>query len=541
MNLRPPLLPFLLALLFGVLTVGANVGLLATSAYLIAQAALHPPLYTLFLTIVAVRFFGLSRALFRYAERLVAHDLTFRRLKAIRIALYQRLAPLIPGELDFERQGDLLSRLTSDVEVLQNFYLQGLLPPLVALITVFAVGGWLGAFDPRLSLLLASSFLIGGGILPLLLGAWGRRAGLNLRKASGDLRSAALEGLQGLGELWSYGAEAQALAAVRQESQKIARARSHLGWLEAAGRTGVLLSGNLALVGALALLIPKVQQGSLAGVWLPSLALGLLASFEALTPLPEALRTWGEHRAALRRILDLPKAPPLSASLSPSLQRPDLEAHHLSLRYPDGTLALRDLEFTLPYGSHLLLRGPSGSGKTSLFQLLLGFYPYEGSIAIGGYELRSLDPQELRKLFSVVPQRVHIFSKTLAENLLLARPQASEEELWEALELVGAADWARQLPQGLQTLLGEGGGVQPSGGEARRIALARAILKGAPIVLLDEATEGLDPLLEEEVLRNLAPLLEPRSLLLVSHRPVRFIRIDGILEWETPRGEASIR
>ena len=527
-------LRILLAAFLGFATIASSIGLMMTSAFIIARAALHPSIADLQVAIVGVRFFGISRGLFRYLERYVSHDLNFRLLARIRVWLYQRILPLAPARLQDYRSGDLLTRLVADVDELENFFIRVLAPPLVAIAIILLTWALLNLFSPAAALAVVLLLILAGTALPLLVQALARRPGQQHIELRSRLNARLVEGIQGMADLLAYGAEDRYLARVEALNRETGRVQNRLGAITALNDAGVTLIMNLAVVVALALAIPAVTSGALSGVNLAVIALGVMAAFEAVQPLPLAFQHLSATLAAARRIFQVADAP--SAVAEPDqpapcpVDVPALIIDDLSFRYAaDAPPALSHISFTLPPGGRMAVVGPSGAGKSTLINLLMRFWEYEqGRILLDARDIRDCAGDDVRARFSVVSQTTHIFNATLRENLLLARPDASEEALWEALAQAQLADFVRSLPLGLDTWAGEMG-LQLSGGERQRLAIARALLKDAPILLLDEPTANLDAVTERALWRDLQPLMARRSVLLITHRLMGMADMDEIL------------
>ncbi|WP_293178386.1 thiol reductant ABC exporter subunit CydC [Oceanithermus sp.] len=529
-----PYLRWMLAAgLSGLFTVLAGVGLMATSAYLIAKAALHPETYLLMLPVTGVRFFGLSRGIFRYGERLLGHEATFRILGRLRVWLFEKLIPLAPAGLMRRHSGDVMARVTQDVQTLEHYFVRVLAPSFVAVGTLTLVGLYLWTFRPAFAAAFAIFFVIAGMIWPLLAMRLGSSAGAARVAALADLKRHAVDLARGLGELLVYGGARERAAALAGAADSARRAERRLAQVEGLGEAGTLLAAHAALLAALWLGVAWVRAGGMDGVYLGVVALATLSAFEAAFALPLAWQTLGAVRAAAARIFALAESPPPvqepAASEAPAEPWP-LELAKVGFRYPDGgDFALRGVSLRLDRGERLLVRGGSGAGKTTLTWLLLKFIePSEGSISLGGVDYRRMRGEELRRYFAVVDQKPHLFAGTLRENLLLVRPKAGAEELWEALEAAQLAEWVRAQPRGLDTPLGEGG-AGLSGGQARRLAVARALLKDAPLWILDEPTEGLDPVTARELTRALDRALAGRTVLAISHQELD-LRFDAVLE-----------
>jgi ATP-binding cassette subfamily C protein CydC len=528
----------LLAALLGALTVGASIGLLGTSAYLISYAALGPALGALQVTIVGVRFFGISRGVFRYLERLVSHDTTFRLLGRIRVWFYNAIEPLAPAGLASHRAGDLLTRAIADIETLENFYVRVLAPPLVAIVVVLGTSFWIGTFDPRLALALVGFLLLAGAALPFLTLILGRAPGQTLIESRARLRADLVDGLQGLPDLLAYDGLDAHLRRIRSSEADLHRAQRRMALI---GSGGTALNSLLTHLGVLVLLIlsiPLVEGGRVDGVYLAVIVLGALASFESVQGLPQAAQFLESNLAAARRLFEIADVKPEIEETADPLPAPDgsgISVRGLAFAYPGGTPVLQNISLDLPEGKHLALVGPSGAGKSTLANLLLRFWDvHDGEIFLGGADVRQLDAEAVRARFSAVTQSTYLFDDTLRANLLLARPDADEAALARALEQARLADFVATLPRGLDTVVGERG-LQFSGGERQRVALARGLLKQAPIFLFDEPTANLDTVIERQVIEACFAALKQYTLLWITHRLVGLDTMDEIIVLDSGR------
>jgi thiol reductant ABC exporter CydC subunit len=530
-----------LAALLGFLTVGSGVGLMMTAAYIISRAALHPPVAELQVAIVGVRFFGISRALFRYLERLTTHSVTLRLLAQFRIWFFDALEPLVPARTGLHHSGDLLSRVVTDVETLQNFYIRVLAPPLVALLVTLSIWLFYGLFDPAYALILLAIMLLAGWGVPMLTLRVSRGIGSRRVMLEAETSVLALEGIQGMSDLMVFGGAAAHFARFGTRHDEllalIVRQKRILALHEAA--IGLLM--NCAIVILFLQTGPQIHRGGLDGVYLAVLALGVMAVFEALLPLPGAALCLEEIARAAERLSDIidERQPPVGDRAMPEPGRPaasplpatgtdghrEGEAlpafafHDITFRYgPGEESVLEHFSFAPVSGTKTVLIGPSGSGKSTLIQLLLGFREAEsGRLCVGGRPIGEWPPPVLTSLISVAPQPVFLFSGTLRENLLLGNPQATPAEMERICRQVGLLERMALKPEGLETPLGEGG-LQLSGGERRLLAIARALLKETPILLLDEPTGNLDAGSERTIWQLLEGLNRSRSILVLSHR-----------------------
>lgn len=529
-----------LSVLLGALTIGSSIGLMSTSAWIIATAALRPSVADLAVAIVGVRFFGIARGVFRYLERLVSHYVNFSLLARLRVWFYTALEPLAPARLQTLRAGELLSRSVGDIETLQNFFIRVIAPPLVAVIIAGLAAIFYAAFDPSIAVAVLAFMLLAGAALPPTIQALSRSSGRQLLQIRSELNATLVDGIQGSADLIAFGRRADQAARVNALSRDYARAQSRMASINGVqSALGVLLA-NLAMWAVLILAIPLVRGGALTGVDLAVLALATLASFEGVLALPPAFQYLDQNLQAANRLFEVIDATPLrpapdqsgaaDSSVSPSIEQAALRVAGLRFRYAEHTPpALDDVSCEVPPGRRIAIVGPSGAGKSTLANVLLRFWDYEsGRITIGGRDLRSFTPDEARRWFGVVAQQTYLFNTTIRENLRLARPDATDEEIERAARQAQLHDFIESLPHGYDTPVGEQG-LKLSGGERQRLAIARALLKDAPIVIFDEATANLDPITERELWRAVEPLFADRVVMIITHRLVGLERADEII------------
>lgn len=535
----------LLAALLGVLTVASGIGLMATAAWIIASAALHPPVGTLHVAIAGVRLFGISRGVFRYLERYVSHYATFRLLARLRVWFYAGIEPLAPARLMGQRSGDLLARAVADIDVLENVYLRALAPPLVALVVGAGMTGFMALLDVRLALSLAFYLVLAGVGVSVLVQVLNRRTGAALIQTRADLNMALVDGVQGMADLLAYGAAPRQWSRVNALNRQLQRQQSQQAWNTGlhTALSSLLVSG--AAITALVIAIPLVRAGALDGVLLAVVLLATLASFEAVLPLPAAFQQWGHNLTAARRLFELIPAGDMrqTALNARPVDVPArrgtpgrVEFRDVSLRYtPDDPPALAGVSFVLEPGATVAVVGSSGAGKTSLINLLLRFWdPDAGQIVIGGRDLSTLPPDAARAWCGVVSQQTYLFNATIRDNLRLANPAAADADLERAAQAAQMHSFIASLPDGYDTWVGEQG-LALSGGERQRLAVARAILKDAPILLLDEPTAHLDPPTGRALLDTVFAALADCTILMITHHLDGLAAVDQILVLDAGR------
>jgi ATP-binding cassette subfamily C protein CydC len=526
-----------LAVALGTVAVGFGVALMTTAGYLISRAAEQPPILSLTTIIVVVRFLALARPLARYLERLASHDLALRALGRIRATVYGRIEPLAPAELDAFRRGDLVSRMVGDVDALQGIYLRGLGPPVVALAVAVACVVATAFVLPAAALVLALGLALAGIAVPLLAGRLARHVGRRQAAARGELTAELVELLRGAPELVAYGREADALARVGAADRELVRLGRRDALVAGLADALSILVAGVTMAAVLALAVVAHDDAALDRVLIATLALLALSSFDAVAPLPAAARELSATLAAGRRVLELtdrrpdvtdPSEPAPAPRAPVSVALEGVTARYASAAEPAlGLFSLR-----LDPGKRVALVGPSGAGKTTVTNLLLRFLdPEAGRVTIGGHDARELRQEDVRRTFALAGQEAHVFDSTIRENLRLARPDAPDAELRDALRRARLDEWVESLPDGLDTLVGEEG-AQLSGGQRQRLVVARALLSDAPVLLLDEPTAHLDAGTAEELVSDVLDAADGRSVLLVTHRPEGLDLVDEIVRLE---------
>lgn len=536
--LLKPLRRFLpAAILLGAATIVASIGLLGSAAFLIAAAALHPSIAELQVSIVGVRFFGISRGIFRYFERLVSHDLSFRILAGIRVHFMIRLEKLAPAIFLRHRGGELLDDALSGIESLQNFFIRCLGPPLVGLLIGVGTSCFLCFFSSALALIFAGFYALSLLGLPYL--AW--RLAETEGKRSHHLKATLSEELV---EMIQNSAEFKLAGAMETRVENWIRLSRRLSRIEeiSALRDGLSTGMGLvvqhgAVLAVLVIGIPLVEQASLSGPVLAALALVTMAAFEGSAPLPQVARQLRHQLEAARKIFELLDHEP-AVNEKPDARKPAdgqktspwIRIEGVSFRYPEEKEpALDTINLEIPPGARLAITGPSGAGKSTLLHLLLRFYdPDTGRILSEDQDLRDLKLDGLRRNIGLLSQETRLFTGSVAENLLIARPGASLSELQEACRHAQIHTEIEALPSGYETWIGSAG-LQLSGGQRRRLALARILLQDPKIFLLDEVTAHLDRHNAEILMKALFEHVGSRTLVHVTHRLNEMERYDLVL------------
>jgi ATP-binding cassette, subfamily C, bacterial CydCD len=510
------------AALVSLVCLASGVALLAVSGYLIQDASLRPPILSLDVAAVAVRLFSLLRASGRYLDRLATHDAVLRLLADTRVAVYEGIEPRAPGAYDHDRSGDLMRRIGGDVEALQDVYARSLLPPAVAVLAI-AIAAVIAGFVAAPIGITAILVMAAGAIVIVLAatltarGAAGELAGL-----AGTLSAEITDTLQGSADLVGAGAVDRQLARVDVITTQIQRAATRLARSRAAANGLVSLAGGATVVAVVIAATAVVSAGALPAIATGILALGAMAITEPFSLLPAAVDGARTGLPSARRLVDITTRPiPVSEPVAPR-DLPETSVVVLggiSMRYgADLPAAVDNVSLRLEPGDRIGIEGPSGSGKSSLAAILVRFRDFEaGSFTLGGIDVRELGGDDVRTRIGLVSQDAHIFATSIRENLRLARISATDEELEGAAAGAHLLEWIATLPEGWDTLVGEHG-AQISGGQRRRLALARALLAGFPVLVVDEPTEALDDATASAVMRDIADACSDRALLVISHR-----------------------
>ncbi|MDU7358755.1 MAG: cysteine/glutathione ABC transporter ATP-binding protein/permease CydC [Klebsiella oxytoca] len=525
----------LLGIVLAIVTLLASIGLLTLSGWFLSASAVVGVAgiysFNYMLPAAGVRGAAIIRTAGRYFERLVSHDATFRVLQHLRVFTFSKLLPLSPAGLARFRQGELLNRVVADVDTLDHLYLRVISPLVGALVVILVVTVGLSVLDVTLALTLGGIMLLTLLVMPPLFYRAGKPAGESMTHFRGQYRQQLTSWLQGQAELMLFNAS-------DRYRQQMVKTEAH--WLDAQCRQAeltalsqalMLLIGGVAVITMLWLASAGVGGDTQPGALIALFVFCALAAFEALAPVTGAFQHLGQVIASAKRITQITEQEPevaFTQGESQKLDRVSLSLNQVTFSYPQQpSPALEKISLQIEAGEHIAILGRTGCGKSTLLQLLTRAWdPAEGEILLNDQPLTQLNEATLRQAMSVVPQRVHLFSATLRDNLLLASPGASDARLAETLKRVGLARLLED--SGLNSWLGEGGR-QLSGGELRRLAIARALLHDAPLMLLDEPTEGLDATTESQILDLLAEVMREKTVLMVTHRLRGLARFNQII------------
>ncbi|WP_323014104.1 thiol reductant ABC exporter subunit CydC [Devosia sp.] len=530
---------FGLALILSLVTLAAGIALLGTSGWFITAAALTTAglAFNLFVPSSLVRGFSFIRILARYGERLSGHDATLRLLADLRGWLFSRLFPRLPLRDRSLRHGDLVSRLTADIDALDTAFLVAIGPILAALLTGAALAALLGWLLPAAALPYGLAFAAATLAVPAALVFLGRRAGSDAVRQAAEARAGVLDGIDGHADLVLLGVLGTAQTGFATTTRRLARTRAHLAGLTSLAGLAVQGLAALALAAALWAGLLALEAKTIEGPVLAGLILAIIGSFEATGVIVRSVGKLTTAMAAAERLTALSELPPTLVDPPRPQPWPDdttISFSAVSFRY-DGPPVLDGLDLTVAPGEHLAITGSSGAGKSSLLALLLRLHePQHGRITIGGVPIAQMKEADLHAGVALLGQDSPLFNDTIRANLLIARPAADDAALWQALAAAGIVDFVKTLPRGLDALLGEGGRTV-SAGQARRLCLARVLLSAAPILLLDEPTAGLDRPAEIAFFETLHQAAAGRTVLIVTHAGIPPGTVDRRLALENGR------
>lgn len=501
------------------LTVLGNVGLLATSGLLLSKAALTPEVLLLMPLITGVRFFGIGRAVMRYAERLLNHSIAFKILGHLREDFYRTLEPLVPDDFPHYSQGKLYNQFIGDINILQFFYLKAVSVPFGSLIIYTVCALFLAFYDARLIPMLLVGQLIAGLIVP----TWAVRHGREQKHTLSDVQTALseqfLEYKQGLADLHLFGTLGQVQEEVNNKLHSMTRLHMTMSLKKKMVSRVVFAVSHLSMLLALFMLIPSVQSGKIDGVDVAMLALLVLGSFEAIMQMPEAVLQMDESLAAAEDIYEVYEKTPRGRALVEEIPKGfEIHAENVSFSYHQSERKfIEHLDLDIPEGAHVAFVGESGSGKSSIAYLLSGLWQVDGGrLTLGGASVDAIATDVLHEMVAMVEQESYFFYTSIRENMQLANEKVTDDAIWQALEMVELDEVVRALPEGLDAVLAENA-TMFSGGQRQRLAIARMIVQNPKVAILDEALQKLDKDLAERVFRRLLEWGQGRTMIVISH------------------------
>ena len=522
----------LLAAVMGFLTVGSGIGLMMTSAYIIAKAAVQTPISDLQVAITGVRFFGIVRGIFRYLDRYISHQVTFKILARLRVWFFQRLEGIIPSKGRDFSSGDLLARAVNDIDSLEHVFVRVISPPLVFVAVLILTSGLLGTFSLRYSIAFCLVFLGSSIILPAGTFLISDEIGRKIVRLRSDLNELSVDILQGLSELEVFGRQMEWKEKLMTMQGDLLRLEHKMNTVQAAHENLTGLVMNFTIWILLRYAIPDVTLGTLNGVYLSVITIGIMASFEISSQIPLAVQYLGKSIEASERLLNITlaneaiTATRVIATTVPATY--DLSCRDVSFSYGDSPFKLEHISLEVKENEMIGIVGSSGAGKSTIVNLLTKMWMCDtGNIFLGGIDYAHLDASIVRSMISVVPQTVHLFTGTIRENLLIAKSDATDAELHEAVRAAGLNEFVESLPRGFDTHIGELGRTL-SGGEQKRLGIARALLRNSPIVIMDEATSQLDYSNEINILTTIGTLRGSKTVIFVTHRFTRMEMFDRI-------------
>jgi thiol reductant ABC exporter CydC subunit len=525
--------------LLGAGAAGSGVALLATSAWLISRAAQRPSVVDLGIAIAGVRFFAVSRGLLRYSERVFGHDTALRVLADLRVRVYERLEALAPTGLPAFRRGDLLARLVQDVDAVQDLMLRVVVPYAVAISVAVPTAAVIWYVLPPAGLILSAGLLGGIFLVPVWSRALAHRREARLAVARGELSARVVDVLEGAADLVAFGALDEHLSRVSDVDGDITRTSTATARTAGIGSALITSLSGLVVWGILVMGVTAVHGGRLQGPLLAVVVLTPLALFETVTGLPAAAQNLVRARRSAARVRDVIDTPPpvtdpaAPHSLVPSL--PSLQIRGLRARYGNRTdRALDGVDLDLPPGRRIGIVGASGAGKSTLAAVLLRFLPYEGTVSLQGVGLNALAGEDVRRVVGLAAQDSHVFDTTIRENLILAKRDATRAEIRAVLVRARLLDWVKELPDGLDTEVGQHG-ARMSGGQRQRLGVARALLAQFPVLILDEPGEHLDTATADAITADLLEATQGQSTLLISHRLKGMEELDEVVVLDAGR------
>jgi ATP-binding cassette subfamily C protein CydC len=523
----------ILAALMGFFTIGSGIGLMMTSAYIISSSAILTPIYQLQVSIVGVRFFGISRGVFRYLERYISHEVTFKLLAKLRLWLFKALEPLVPSKKINLNSGDLLSRSIEDIESLEHIFVRVISPPFIFVAVSVLMFTALSLFSLKYAVIFLVIFIGSATGIPLLTYLLGNKIGKQIVILKSHLKEFTVDYVQGMSELIIYGQTSKWKSEFEEIENKLLHSERKMLLIQSLHENLTGLAMNAAVAVLLFSAIPDVNSGALKGVYLAVITIGIMASFEIVFQIPTAFQFLSKSIEAGKRLLEITEQKSNGIEIVDNkdneIRNYNLKVCEISFSYGGEKKVLNKISFEIKENQKIAVVGVSGSGKSTIVNILTKMLNYDqGDIFIGGVSYKKITEEKIRQLISVVPQSVHLFTGTIKENLLIAKDDASDDELYNALEKAQLINFVKSLPDVLDTYIGELG-KKLSGGESKRLAVARALLRNSPIIFFDEATSHLDTVNEKNILKMIEEISKSKSVLFVTHRLTQMEMFDNII------------
>jgi ATP-binding cassette subfamily C protein CydC len=522
----------LLAALIGFLTVGSGIGLMMTSSYLIAKAALQTPIYQLQVAIVGVRFFGISRGVFRYLERYISHNVTFKLLAKFRVWFFTALVPIVPSKTIDLTSGDLLTRSIEDVESIEHIFVRVISPPFIFVATAILMFALLNIFSITYAILFIILFTGSAFAIPYLTFLLSNKLGKKMVLLKSQLKEFTVDSLQGISELIFYGQKDSWENEFNKIQDQLIKAEYRMNNIKSLHESLTGLAMNLTVAMMLLIAIPDVVTGALNGVYLSVISIGIMAAFESVAQIPQAFQYLSKSTEAGKRLFDIVDTHKNEDEINlteSAITDYNLRLENISFSYDTDNNALSNISFRINEGERVAIVGASGAGKSTLVNILTKLWDYNtGNIFIGNENYKVLSSTNIRNIISVVPQKVQLFTGTVKENLLIAKDGVTDSELMRVLSEVGLDSLINSMPDKLNTNIGELG-QKLSGGESKRLTIARALLRNSPIIIFDEVTSHVDNLTEKKILQTIKELPATKSVIFITHRLNQMDLFDNII------------
>lgn len=526
----------LLSIFMGVFTILANMGLISTSAVLLSKAALHPDVLDLMVLIVVVRFFGISRGVFRYLERILSHNTTLKMLSNMRRWFYKNFNENYTENSIKFKTGDIYSKIVNDIDILKDFYLRGFFPLIIAVLTGIITTIFISYFSIGLCIIYVAFYVFTGFISPVILFKLNNRFSEGIIKLKNDINLILLDALKGITEIQIYDLKNEFIEKFSKPNEELLKIQKKQNVVSTIAESINALTLSILVVITLVYTANMVESNELQGIYYSMLPLTIMTSFEALLPMNLVIYKFYDTYSSGENIFSIIDN---NKDETKPLKKKTVENFNISvknLKVHDGeNYIINDLSLELPYGKKLAIVGASGSGKSTLLKALLGFIKFDsGSIQFGNEDYSNFSNEDIIKAFSYVEQNPYTFNTTILENLLIANTDAENKEIQIALEKMQIMNLVQVLPDGINTLMGQYG-YNLSGGEIKRLVIARALLKQSKIILLDEPTASLDIKIEKKVIEELHELIKEKSCVWVTHRLVSMDMMDEILVMDKGR------